>query len=165
MPRFVGRGPDRDCDDLGASPGLDRHGLGRTRRLTRHVEFAFAQRSGRRVTTAHFLLLVAARPAATSADPPAPAPARLGIVTSRKVGGAVQRNRVRRLCRECFRRWPELLPAGVDLVVIARPGASTLGLATVQAEWRAAEAQIKKRAREALAQGAPPTHLGGGKTC
>ncbi|MGH7734409.1 MAG: ribonuclease P protein component, partial [Gemmatimonadales bacterium] len=134
MPRFVGRGPgpDRDCSGLGPGSGGGRsNGLGRSRRITRHVEFVYAQRSGRRVTTAHFLLLVAARPAPKAADASSPTPARLGIVTSRKVGGAVQRNRVRRLCRECFRGWPELLPAGVDLVVIARPGASTLGLATV----------------------------------
>ena len=95
----------------------------------------------------------------------APAPSRLGIVTSRKIGGAVDRNRVRRLCRECFRRWPDIVPAGVDLVVIARPGAPDLGLADLQGEWRAVEGLLKKRAAEALARGAPRPHLAGGKTC
>lgn len=94
-------------------------------------------------------------------------PARLGLVVSRKAGHAVARARIKRLCRECFRKWPEtpssgaswtgVVPPGVDLVVIARAGAGSLTLADVQAEWRAVERQIAKRAAEALAQpdGAP----------
>ena len=142
--------------------------FGPIRRLSRHTEFVYAQREGRRVTTAHFVLLVSARPAPLTPPPGLPAalaPARLGIVTSRKIGGAVQRNRVRRLCRECFRRWPDLLPPGVDLVVIARPGAPEMGLSSVESEWRAVESQLKKRAREALARGGGKPHVGGGPSC
>jgi ribonuclease P protein component len=84
-------------------------------------------------------------------------PPRLGLVVSRKVGSAVRRNRVKRLCRECFRQWPSLLPNGVDLIVIAREGAPELGLADVRAEWRGVERLLKKRAVEALAQ-APKAH-------
>ncbi len=138
-------------------------GFGPERRLRRHGEFVQAQRAGRRVNTAHFTLLVAARPVAAQGGPAGPA--RLGVVTSRKIGGAVQRNRVRRLCRECFRTWPEMLPAGIDLVAIARPGAPDLGLAEVEAEWRGVAALLRKRAAEALARDATPTHLGRGKTC
>jgi ribonuclease P protein component len=46
---------------------------------------------------------------------------RLGLSVSRKVGGAVQRNRVKRLLREAFRVAQRALPAGLDLVVVARP--------------------------------------------
>ena len=46
---------------------------------------------------------------------------RLGLSVSRKVGGAVQRNRVKRLLREAFRAVQHDLPAGLDLVVVARP--------------------------------------------
>jgi ribonuclease P protein component len=120
---------------------------------------------GRRVTTAHFTLLVAPQPQDDRGGPGALRPARLGIVTSRKIGPAVDRNRVRRLCRESFRRWPDLLPAGVDLIVIARTGAPDLGLADLEAEWRSVAGLLRKRATEALARGAPRPHLGGGETC
>jgi ribonuclease P protein component len=45
---------------------------------------------------------------------------RLGCSVSRKVGGAVQRNRLRRLYREAFRLTKHELPAGLDLVLIPR---------------------------------------------
>ena len=46
---------------------------------------------------------------------------RLGLSTSRKLGTAVRRNRIRRLLREAFRHLRHDLPAGYDLVVVVRP--------------------------------------------
>lgn len=48
---------------------------------------------------------------------------RLGLTVSRKVGGSVVRNRVKRRLREAFRRNKAALPLGFDVVVIARLGA------------------------------------------
>lgn len=48
---------------------------------------------------------------------------RLGLSVSRKVGGAVRRNRWKRLLREAFRCRRDQLPAGIDLVVVPRPDA------------------------------------------
>jgi ribonuclease P protein component len=45
---------------------------------------------------------------------------RLGLSVSRKVGGAVQRNRLRRLYREAFRLTRHEMPVGLDLVLIPR---------------------------------------------
>jgi len=45
---------------------------------------------------------------------------RLGVSVSRKVGGAVIRNRWKRMLREAFRMSREKLPNGVDLVIVAK---------------------------------------------
>lgn len=133
--------------------GASGFAFGPDRRLRRHAEFAVSQRDGRRVGTRHFTLLVAAQ-----ATPEAPS--RLGLVVARKVGNAVRRNRIKRLCRECFRTYPNLVPAGIDLVVIARPGAHALKLGEVRAEWLSVERLLRKRATEALAQRKAPHHPG-----
>jgi ribonuclease P protein component len=53
-------------------------------------------------------------------------PPRLGLSVSRKVGGAVDRNKVKRLLREAFATESIGLPEGTDAVVVARPDARPL---------------------------------------
>ena len=93
-------------------------------------------------------MLVAARaPAGTARGPGC---ARVGFVVTKKIGNAVQRNRIKRVCRECFRMWPDLVPDGIDLVVIARSGADELGLAEVRSEWERARPALLKRCAAVL---------------
>jgi ribonuclease P protein component len=65
---------------------------------------------------------------------------RLGITVSRKVGGAVERNRVKRLIREVYRKRQDHLPDDAELVVIARPPAAGLdyheSAEALEALWR-----------------------------
>jgi ribonuclease P protein component len=51
---------------------------------------------------------------------------RLGLTVPRQVGGAVDRNRVKRLLREAFVTEAERLPSDTDVVVVARPEAKEL---------------------------------------
>ena len=60
---------------------------------------------------------------------------RVGLVTSKRVGGAVVRNRVRRRFREILRRHQHALRKGVWLVVIARPAAASASAAALEDEW------------------------------
>lgn len=64
-----------------------------------------------------------------------PVPARAGIIVSKRVGGAVVRNKVRRRLREIARKVRlELIP-GLRLVVIARPAAAEASFAELREDW------------------------------
>jgi ribonuclease P protein component len=118
-----------------------RFGLPKRRRLRKRPDFLRVQEGkSARVTTPHFVLLIAGQPVTGAA--------RLGIVASKKVGGAVARNRAKRLLREMFRTTS--FPAGIDLVVIVRPGAPALSFAAVGREIEAVSATIARRAREVV---------------
>jgi ribonuclease P protein component len=87
-------------------------------RLSRSAEFERVYRQGRSTANRHLVLY-------TFPNPSAPRP-RLGLSVSRKVGGAVERNRVKRLLREAFAQAEGGLSPGQDIVVVARPEAREL---------------------------------------
>jgi ribonuclease P protein component len=94
----------------------------RRRRLSRSAEFERVYRQGRSKGN-RFLVLYAFPRAEGEPDDGGP---RLGLSVSRRVGGAVERNRVKRVLREAFWQEAERLPAGSDYVVVARPDARGL---------------------------------------
>jgi ribonuclease P protein component len=87
-------------------------------RLSRSAEFERVYRHGRSIANRHLVLYTF-----PNADAQRP---RLGLSVSRKVGGAVQRNKVKRLLREAFTRAEGELMPGHDVVVVARPPAGEL---------------------------------------
>lgn len=62
-------------------------------------------------------------------------PARLGVIATRKIGGAVKRNRAKRLLREAFRLWQHHLKPGYDLVLITKKGIEHMSLEQVQKDF------------------------------
>jgi ribonuclease P protein component len=118
--------------------------FGKFERLQKRKEFNRLHRRGVKVVGRLFVYLYRPNGLAWS---------RLGITVSRKVGGAVQRNRVKRLVREAFRHQKETLTVRVDVVVIARRSAAKAVFAEVREELQFFFQQVarkaqKKRARE-----------------
>jgi ribonuclease P protein component len=91
------------------------------RRLSRSAEFERVYKHGRSVANRFLVLYAFTRGADDDAGGP-----RLGLSVSRRVGGAVERTRVKRALREAF--WAEAprLPGDRDYVVVARPEAGAL---------------------------------------
>jgi ribonuclease P protein component len=90
------------------------------RRLSRSAEFERVYRQGRSKGNRFLVLYAFPREDASDEGP------RLGLSVGRRVGGAVDRTRVKRVLREAF--WAEAprLPGDADYVVVARPDAREL---------------------------------------
>jgi ribonuclease P protein component len=96
----------------------------RRRRLSRSAEFERVYRQGRSKGNRYLVLYAFPRDEDTSArEEEGP---RLGLSVSRRIGGAVDRNRVKRVLREAFWAEAERLPEGSDYVVVARPDSRDL---------------------------------------
>jgi ribonuclease P protein component len=87
---------------------------GRRRRLSRSGEFDRVYRDGSSHATRYLVLYTFPRKDEERED------VRLGVSVSRKVGGAVERNKVKRALREAFWNLTDLLPPRHDFVIVAR---------------------------------------------
>ena len=107
-------------------------------RLSRSAEFERVYRHGRSTANRQLVLYTFPNDSGESS--------RVGLSVSRKVGGAVQRNKVKRLLREAFARNEKRLPSGLDVVVVARPDALELAEREGLAGLDAALAELLARA-------------------
>jgi len=99
-------------------------------RIRKRSEYQAIYDKGRRIPSGSFVLFVMKNGAGH---------ARLGITVTKRIGGAVQRNRAKRLLREIFRRHKTELMS-IDIVVNGRPGLP-------DAEYRALELEFLTRLR------------------
>lgn len=148
-------------------------GFPRRLRLRRRADFLRVQRTGAKHHMRHFLVFVAPQPepakaqrsqdrcttslSAESEAHPSVADAggeapvgrlpstRLGVTVTRKVGGAVVRNRIKRLVREAFRKERHRFEDGFDMVWVAKREAAGVSYAGVVAEMESLSRRLGRR--------------------
>ena len=101
------------------------HGITKAMRLRRRAEFVDVQSSGRKVHGRYLLAMCKV----TAPNQPG----RVGFTITKKIGNAAIRNRLRRVMREWLRThgW---VPAGTNIVFVAKPTASVDGIPVAAAK-------------------------------
>jgi ribonuclease P protein component len=99
-------------------------GLGSAERIRRRPEFERVYNDGARVSGRFMTVFLLAN---GRSGP------RLGVAATRKLGGAVERNRAKRLAREIFRR--HKIAAGYDIVIVPRREMLDAPFASLEADY------------------------------
>jgi ribonuclease P protein component len=99
----------------------------RTARIKQGRDFARVRQAGERLVIGCLIANWQRLPTGSAS--------RLGVVTAGRIGGAVVRNRARRLLRESYRVHQHDLTTPVDLVLVARPSIAGKGFAAVERDF------------------------------
>lgn len=108
----------------------------RSQRIRRRAEFQQIYKQGTRVSGRYYTLFI---------QPNRLAVGRLGVAATRKLGGAVIRNRAKRLVREVFRR--SGIAPGFDIIVVPRRELLDTALVALETEYRATVERYLRRGR------------------
>ena len=108
----------------------------RSIRIVRSSDYQALYKTGYKIHSSHFVLFSRRN----ALEHP-----RLGITASRKVGGAVVRNRVKRLFREIFRRSLDQIPNRFDMVINAKSCCGNTQYEDLKAEFLAAVKKLRER--------------------
>jgi ribonuclease P protein component len=147
MPSFT-----EDCEGViadapnrsGNGPGEPGTGFPRTARLLKHADFERVYKQGRRHFSPHMTVFYLVQATDASQE----RCARVGFTVGRVLGGAVERNRIKRRLREALRLRRSNLMHAVDIVINPKKSILTLEFATVLEEVGRALDAITKRLAE-----------------
>jgi ribonuclease P protein component len=102
--------------------GPEKETFNKADRIRKRSEFLRLNREGKKVQNRHFIIFYA---------PGRRYRTRLGITVARKVGGAVTRNRIKRIAREYFRKNRDQLKGVWDINLIAKKEVANLPAETI----------------------------------
>ncbi len=131
----------------------------RSARLLRHADFERVYKQGRRHFSASITIFYLARTellAETRAGAPAPQGLRIGFTVGRALGGAVQRNRMKRRLREAVRMSRPSAAIAADVVINPKKSLLATDFATLQNEVSRAFAVIEKTLTQKLSEKPKP---------
>ena len=121
--------PEQSPEARGETPDARRLPLGRSRRLGQNRDFTRVRQQGERLANGCLI--------ANWHRLPEGAAPKLGVVTSKRIGNAVARNRARRLLRESFRQHQHEFSQPVELVLVARNSIAGRSFAEVEKDYLA----------------------------
>lgn len=124
-------------ENIKASGPVQRKGFPRSARLLRHADFERVYKKGRRHFSAHMTVFYLARTAGEGS--------RIGFTVGRALGGAVVRNRMKRLLREAVRLRHPGVALAVDVVINPKKSLLTADFAVLQGEVERAFDTIRQK--------------------
>ena len=110
---------------MDAPPSARPRAFPKSERVRQRAVYLAVQGRGRKWQSASFLCFMASSPVGAR---------RLGVTVTKRVGGAVVRNRVKRLVREVYRQNKAVFPLAADVVFVAKQRAAGLGFYEVKRE-------------------------------
>jgi ribonuclease P protein component len=134
-----------EASNQGVEPRKAKAAFPRSSRLLRHADFERVYKQGRRHFSASMTVFYFDRQAAGSAKVPAISGLRVGFTVGRALGGAVQRNRMKRRLREAVRLTRPFPGPGVDVVINPKKVLLTISFDALLNEVRQAFVVIERK--------------------